>query len=195
MKEFCFSVEKFTYVKSDDAFELDFVPKIIKRRLNKLDRITVYLLNNAYENETQNIVFSSQHGEYERLDKLIEQYVTLNEVSPNTFSSSVHNFAIGFFSILKKISIPAVATSSCLDSFSLGLLNAILTKETNTVYCFANDDFGIGFRINKTKKEFKITKKENNEQFSDIDYNRFIHFYEKKEKKISFPFYEIERIS
>ena len=49
------------------------------------------------------IVFASRYGELDRLKKLVYQYTQENEVSPATFSGSVHNSAVGQFSLLNRI--------------------------------------------------------------------------------------------
>ena len=193
MKDICFSIEKFTYTDSNTELDLSFLPKLIKRRLNKLDRNTVFLLNKLYDTEIENIIFSSKFGEFERLDSLINQYLEFSEVSPNTFSSSVHNFPVGFFSIFKKITIPTSALSASNDSFSLGFLNAVLSKENKILYCYSEEDKGIALKINKEKREYRLIKKEAIEKNNDYDIC-FLNFIQKKLPEIEFPFYKIERI-
>lgn len=193
MKDICFSIEKFTYIKDCDSLDLDFLSKIERRRLSKYDKTAIFLLNKTFDENIKNIVFSSRYGEIERLDTLIEQYGELKEVSPNTFSSSVHNFPIGFFCVYKQITIPSSAVSSCSSTFSMGLLNTVLTKETNTLFCDISENMAICFEINKNKAEYRIIKCNNNETQED-EQDSFIDFVEQKKSEISFPFYKIERI-
>ena len=194
MKDICFSIEKFTYIKDCETLNLDFLSKIEKRRLSKYDKTAIFLLNKTYDEKVENMVFSSRYGEIDRLNTLIEQHNELGEVSPNTFSSSVHNFPVGFFSVNKQITIPSAAVSSCADTFSVGLLNAILTKEANTLFCHVFEGGGVCMQINKTKDTYKINKDNNNNKTAQDNIDSFAEFLESKKSEISFPFYKIERI-
>ena len=121
-----------------------------------MDKITLANLNSVYTDDIENIVFSSQYGEVTRLLKIIEQYMTHKEVSPNMFSGSVHNYAVSSFLFNKQKTIPYTALSACEQTFSMGFLSSIISNYNNVLYCYSDDNNGIvnSFAVNllKTKK-------------------------------------------
>jgi len=152
-----FYVNKFNYLNDIDGLDLSFIPPIVRRRMSVLDKITLSNLNSVYSDNTENIVFSSQYGEVTKLLKIIDQYMTEKEVSPNTFSGSVHNYAISSFLLNKQKSIPYTALSACGQTFSMGLLSSVISNYNNVLYCYSDDNKGIinSFAINlsKTKEQ------------------------------------------
>ena len=100
-----FYVNKYNYLKNSNEIDLSFIPPIMRRRMSIVDKYILSVLNNIYSDNIENIVFSSQYGEVERLIKLINQYTENKEVSPNAFSCSVHNYSEGFFLLNKQKSI------------------------------------------------------------------------------------------
>lgn len=148
-----FYVNKFVFLKSEDESDVSFLPPILKRRLSKLDKCVLSVLKEAYTPDIQNIVFSSQYGEVERLIKLINQYQEEKEVSPNIFSGSVHNYPIGFFLLNEKNPIPYTAISSSEQSLSSGLLTSVISNFDNILYCYAdiNNDNTAAMALNISK--------------------------------------------
>lgn len=148
-----FYVNNFKYLESSADSKIDFVPAILRRRMSKMDKCLLSVLNNVFTPETENIVFSSQYGEVERLLKIIEQYTKNNEVSPNMFSGSVHNFAIGFYLLNIKKTIPYTALAACENSISAGFLSSVIANYNNNIFCYADicgEDF-ISMAVNITK--------------------------------------------
>lgn len=148
-------VKKFCFFDNLEACDLSFIPPLIRRRLSKLDRMSIYGLENSYTDDIENIVFSSFYGEYERLVKIIEQYKADKEVSPNNFSGSVHNFPVGFFLLNKKNPIPYNAISSDENNISYGLLTSLISNFSNILYCYSDikEDKFLTFCLNFTKKQ------------------------------------------
>lgn len=156
-----FYVNKHNAVENAEKLDLGFIPKILHRRMSKLDKITLSNLNNVYSNDVQYLVFVSQYGEVERLLKLIGQYTEDKEVSPNIFSGSVHNYSAGFFLLNKQKSIPYTSLSSCAASFSVGLLFSVISHYKNILFCYSdfNNDKIVSIALNITKNQTKQTSK------------------------------------
>ena len=97
-----FYADKFKFFDDVDALDLSDIPPIIRRRMSKLDKMTFSALEGVFTDSVQNVVYSSQFGEVDRLLKIIDQYTECDEVSPNTFSGSVHNYPVSFFLLNNK---------------------------------------------------------------------------------------------
>lgn len=134
VKSFC--------ITSENEIDISFLPPLIRRRLSLLDKAVLTTMNHVYDDDVEEIVFSSQWGESARLDKLIEQYQTTNEVSPSQFSASVHNFPVSFFTMYKKLNIPYHALSAGKDSFQMGFIKSMISKK-RVLYTYADVMNGI----------------------------------------------------
>ncbi|MBR6098611.1 beta-ketoacyl synthase chain length factor [bacterium] len=194
-----FYVNKFDYAESTEAVDISFIPPIMRRRLSKLDKCTLSVLNKTFTDDIQNIVFSSQYGEFERLIKIITQYTEDKEVSPNTFSGSVHNYPVGFFLLNNKKSVPYNAVASGRNSISSGLLAAVISDYNNILYCYADpngDDFR-AFAINISKnplpqsQKFRITT--GNKDFDD-NFDDYIKLFNKDKNIINTQLFAIESV-
>ena len=97
-----FFIYKTASLKSEKP-DLSFVPMMTRRKLSPIARITFALMNECCGENNVNLVFSSQFGEVDRLEALILQYTDDGEVSPISFGSSVHNAAVGAYSLFKNI--------------------------------------------------------------------------------------------
>lgn len=128
-----FSIKKFV-IKTAENTEVSFLPPMARRKLSTLDKTALCVMNELFESIPQEkrnlkIVFASRYGELDRLKKLVAQYTRENEVSPATFSGSVHNSAAGQFSLLNKITESYNSVSAEKDTFSAGLIEAVLTAK------------------------------------------------------------------
>ena len=83
---------------AENLIDLSFMPPMTRRKLSLVDKASLSVMHKAYNGNETEIVFASQYGELDRLDKIIAQYQEDNEVSPFTFSTSVHNCVAGQFS-------------------------------------------------------------------------------------------------
>ena len=193
--KFDFYVNKFSSFKTGDDFELGFLSPITKRRLDAYDKTIIHTLNKVFNSETQNIVFSSRFGEIEKLAKLIKQYESDFETSPNTFSSSVHNFPVGFFLSSIKKSINYQTISAGENSISTGFLTSVISKYNNNIFCYG--DSSISFAIN-----FSKNKKENSKKYSLImkksdkkdNYNDWIKLFNNETNLIKAELFELKRV-
>ena len=195
-----FYVNKFNCIDNIKDMDLSFIPPIVRRRMSVLDKITISTLNNVFSDDVQNIVFSSQFGEVERLIKIINQYRENNEVSPNTFSGSVDNYPVGFFLFNKQVSIPYNAVSSCENSISMGLLTSVISEYDNIIFCYSDIDdnnaksFAINLSKNKKNNSAKyLIKVQNNNEIKD-NFEDFINLFNGSKNIIETPIYTIERV-
>ena len=190
-------INKFFCVKSDEELNLDLVLPIARRRLSRLDKYTLTVLNNVYSEDCENIIFSSKEGESERLKKIIEQYTEFKEVSPNIFTGSVHNYPAGFFLWNKQTSVPYNCLSAGNKSISAGFLAAVCSEYNNTIYCYSDFkdgntfSFGIGISHSSGFAKYKITF--HNSEVED-NFEDYIDLFQNKKSKIETPFFIIERV-
>ena len=134
-----FYIEQISFCTQIDS-KLDFIPMLLRRKLSKLDKLALSSIEKVYDNNIEEFVFSSQYGEWERLFSIIEQYTESNEVSPISFSASVHNYLAGIISLVKHSTIPYYSISAGENSLSSGLIKSIISKK-RVLYCYA-DNFG-----------------------------------------------------
>ena len=196
-----FYVNKFNYIKNNDNVDVSFLSPILKRRLGKLDKGTISMLNKTFDDGTENIVFSSQTGELERLLKIIEQYSSYNEVSPNTFTGSVHNYPVGFFLMNTKNTIPYTAVSAGDNSISEGILASVISACEKTLFCYSdiyNNEL-ISFSISVSKKPvtnsqaYKLILCKNDDR-NDI-FENYIRLFSGKDASVKSDIFKIERVN
>lgn len=195
MKQFEFYVNKFSSLGED--FDVNFIPPILRRRLSTLDKASLTVLNNVFTDNSENIVFSSQFGQMDRLVKIIGQYREDNEVSPNVFSCSVHNYSVGFFLFNKKKTIPYTALSSGENTISESLLASVISKHNNNILCYADsiDNITNAFALNISKLgdgEKYILKLQSND-VSD-NFKDFIKLFNGEIDTLKVQNYTIERL-
>ena len=194
MNNLSFSVEKFICTKKEEDLDLTFIPANTRRRLNTFDKHVLFLINNCLDNKVENIILSSQYGEFDRLLKLIEQYKELNEVSPTNFSASVHNYVLGQTSLLNQMTIPTISIAAGDFSFENGLITAITSPQKNVVYCYADNNekefFGICLKLSNQGNKYYLNKV-NNGKFADLD--SIIEFFNDNKKELNLHNYKIER--
>ncbi|MCP8900138.1 beta-ketoacyl synthase chain length factor [Gilvimarinus xylanilyticus] len=96
------------------------VPAMTRRRLTRWGRQALEVAEPACESLAADapVIFSSRHGDTERTFKLLQALATDAPLSPNGFSLSVHNSALGIFSIIKKIQAPSVALAAGRDTLA-----------------------------------------------------------------------------
>ena len=196
-----FYVNNFNGLKSFEEADVNFIPAILRRRMSKLDKCVISVLNKAFTDNVQNLIFSSKTGEFERLLKLIEQYSLEKEVSPNLFSGSVHNYSAGFFLLNKKKAIPYNALASGNCSISAGLLSAVVSKYDVTSFCYVDPkgDNYVALALNVSKNPLKTSEKyrlfiQNNDNIKD-DFESFTKLFNGEINRLKTSFYKIERVS
>lgn len=173
MKSIPFCIEKFSYVVSEEQIDVSSIPPLVRRKLSLLDKVALTTMVKLFEpDKVDEIVFSSEFGEFSRLDCLIEQYQEFKEASPAVFSASVHNYPVGFFTQFNKLDIPYYALSSGENSLSAGLIKSINKR---TLFTYADVFDGIAsvsclINPNKNGMEFLVGnyKNENFEAFIEF---------------------------
>lgn len=155
MKNQRFYVKDFCYIKSENEIDVSFIPPIQRRKLSKLDKMTLTVMSKIYSDEIEEIVFASRYGESDRLNAIISEYKEFEEVSPTQFSASVHNYPVGFFTLIKKLNIPYYALSAGEETFYAGLIKSIISKK-NVLFVYS-DKISIACIISQnTGKELKL---------------------------------------
>ena len=130
-----FFIYKYSYSFGDNI-DLSSIPMMLRRKLSPVGKIAMHTLLQCYDCGEPELVYTSRYGELERMVKLIAQQKEENEVSPTNFSLSVHNSTIGLFSLINKIHNDYSALACGKNSFSYGLLAAILNKK-ETLFCYS----------------------------------------------------------
>ena len=106
--------------------DVSMIPAMKRRRMSNLTKMAFATAMDCVKDSKQqpNCVFASQHGELERTVKILNTLVADDDVSPTDFSLSVHNTALGLYSIHTNNILPATTVAAGEDSFGYGLLEA-----------------------------------------------------------------------
>jgi len=108
------------------------IPAMKRRRMSDLSKMAISIaLDCQSKNVSSNTdkpvcIFVSRHGELVRSMKIINSMIKGDDVSPTDFSMSVHNTALGLFSILTQNRETATSIVAGEDSFGYGLLEACM---------------------------------------------------------------------
>ena len=119
-----------------ENIDLSQIPMMMRRKLSPVGKIALSTILQCYDGEDVRLVYASRYGELERVVKLIKQEHEENEISPAGFSFSVHNSTIGLFSLLNNLHSSYNSIAAGKDSFSAGLLDAVMNRE-KTLFCYA----------------------------------------------------------
>lgn len=138
MKTQVFYIKNFSIEETEADLDISQIPPLVRRRLGALDKFALSSMIKTYSPEIEEFVFTSKQGEITRLEKLIEQYTEMNEVSPAQFSASVHNYPVGFFTQLNKLTVPYTALSAGENSISAGLVKSIISKNSEILFTYAD---------------------------------------------------------
>ncbi len=195
MKEVFFDIKKYSHVEGEDI-DVSFIPMMTRRKLDKFGRAALCTLYKVYDEGTEpQLVFASEYGDVERVEKLINQRIEEGEVSPSGFSSSVHNAVIGLFSLLEKNKKGYNSISAGKETISAGLLDSILYDEA--IFCYAENLNGIKSLSVSVKQnprgEYKLS--ENNSQYSSDEYKDLIDFLNGETDIFKSRIYQIQRIT
>lgn len=178
--------------------DLSFIPMLIRRKLSSLSKIAFSTIYGCYQKEDVNLVFASRYGEFDKLGLLMGQYQNENEVSPLSFSSSVHNATIGNFSLINNIKNKYNAISAGENTISNGFLEAVTERE-KTLFCYADTipedkSFSciIGKEILPDADKIELVSASN--ICDDNEFKRFTEFLKKEKDEFFAPFYTLRRI-
>ena len=190
MNKLEFRIKKISYSQGENI-DLSSIPMMMRRKLSTVGKIAMSTMLDCYGENSDDIklVYASRYGELERVVKLISQEKENNEVSPTGFSFSVHNSTIGLFSLLKNIHSSYNSIAGGEDSFSAGLLDAVMNKE-KTLFCYADsvDKLeSISILIDYQEGE-KVVLRKNSEHLPSNNFSEFING-----RRYICPLYILER--
>lgn len=108
---------------------VSFLPLALRKKLSPLTKVACYLLNqivekNSLEAETLRLVLASRFGEADNTIQLLRAIRDDEPTSPMAFSRSVHNSAIGIYSIATKNKMLSSTVAGGTKSVSAGLIEA-----------------------------------------------------------------------
>lgn len=107
------------------AVPFDNIPAMMRRRMSMLSKLAVQVaINVSNEQQIDYVIFSSRHGELTRTSQLLNHVIAGQSASPMAFSQSVHNTAVGLFTIATKQTIPSTSVSACLHSVHAAMIEA-----------------------------------------------------------------------
>jgi hypothetical protein len=99
------------------------IPAAHRRRMSTLSKMAVQVALEATASaRPEFVVFCSQHGELTRTRELLRSIVERVELSPASFSQSVHNTAAGLYTIVTASRAPATSLAAGAASFAYGWL-------------------------------------------------------------------------
>ena len=178
--------------------DLSSIPMMVRRRFSALTKAAFSTLIPCFENDNINLLIASKYGEFDTMEKLIEQIEDSNEVSPTLFSNSVHNCIAGNFSLIKKITKSYNAVSVGDRTISNAIVQTICAKSP-TLFCYADTVgetvafsclIGNDYRENSLKCE--LINKHND--VKEQEYNRFISFLNGMTDNFDGEYYTIRRV-
>lgn len=160
------------------------VPMMTARRLSMGCRMAVSIgieLLKSHE-DIDAVIYSSATGEEEHNYKVLESAAKGIDCSPTDFSMSVHNTAVGNFTILSKKKIPSSSVSAGIDSFMMALTDAYVMLSSGYKKILVVD-YNVSippFFKNYLKKDFPdypysvgfVVSKGNDYEFSTSKFNK-----------------------
>ena len=103
----------------------DLIPASHRRRMSVLSRMAVQVaLQASSEPHPDFLVFCSQHGEFVRTRRLLDDIANGIELSPAEFSQSVHNTSAGLYAIIADTRAAASCIASGASTFASAWLEA-----------------------------------------------------------------------
>jgi len=101
------------------------IPATYRRRMSSLTRLAVQIAIEAADQLRPDfLIFCSQHGDLTRLREMLDDISSGGELSPTTFSQSVHNASAGLFTIISHSTAPMSALAAGRGTFAAGWLEA-----------------------------------------------------------------------
>lgn len=130
--------------KEKKAMDCPKIPLTYSRRMSWVSKRSVEVALDLYlqnKDKVEYVVFSSRFGEIHNACQLVDSIKKNEELSPASFSQSVHNSSAGYFSLVASSKIPSTSISSSTTSFEDGLMAAYCYSKQNRhcrviyVYC------------------------------------------------------------
>lgn len=102
------------------------VPAMTRRRLTRWGRLALEVATalDGHLSARAPVIFSSRHGDTQRTEQLLRNLALEEPLSPTAFSLSVHNAALGIFTIIRQITAPSLAVAAGHDTFAHAWLEA-----------------------------------------------------------------------
>jgi hypothetical protein len=101
------------------------IPALHRRRMSTLSKMAIQTaLEATVAARPDFLVFCSQHGELKRTRDLLAAIVARGELSPTSFSQSVHNASAGLYSIIAASQAPATSLAAGPGTFAYGWIEA-----------------------------------------------------------------------
>lgn len=96
------------------------VPAMTRRRLTRWGRLALEVATSMQGQLAVDtpVIFSSRHGDTRRTQKLLQDLALGEPLSPTAFSLSVHNAALGLFTIIERITAPSLALAAGRDTLA-----------------------------------------------------------------------------
>ncbi|WP_299776275.1 beta-ketoacyl synthase chain length factor [uncultured Pseudoteredinibacter sp.] len=118
------------------------IPPMLRRRLNPLGKLALSCFESLPEHQADAVVFCSEHGEVERTASLLSAIARHEDMSPTSFSLSVHNAIAGIYSIANNYEKPINAICAGPDSIFTTLIEAysLLKDNHQQVACLIYDE-------------------------------------------------------
>jgi hypothetical protein len=102
------------------------IPAISRRRCSKLAKISIELASQATTTINPDYsIFCSQHGDLSSTEKLMADICQQQPLSPTQFTQSVHNSAVGLYTILNKQQSNSTFISAGKNTFKMALIEAL----------------------------------------------------------------------
>ncbi len=125
--------------------DLRFMPPLQRRRCDQLSRMILDVAHRCSSDtaaDTLPCVFASRHGSICTTAELLEQLALDAQISPASFSHSVHNTQLGLFSIFARNRQPSMSVAAAQDTFAHGFLEAasLLHRERGRPVLFVVGD-------------------------------------------------------
>jgi hypothetical protein len=97
------------------------IPALHRRRMSTLTKMAVQTALEASRSfEPDFLVFCSQHGELARTRDLLAAIVARGDLSPTSFSQSVHNASAGLYTIIAGSRAPSTSLAAGAGTFAYG---------------------------------------------------------------------------
>ena len=120
------------------------LPPLLRRRALRLGRMALESLSSVAKNVPDDtpIIYASRHGETHRSLGLIRELIAEGNVSPQSFSLSVHNATIGLYTIAKgcHANVTALAGGNASASAILNEAQGLLADGAKSVLLVACDE-------------------------------------------------------
>lgn len=117
------------FIYQGEDMDLSFIPAMIRRRMSEVEKLSLFLAHQSAPEKGGDFqsVFASEYGEWQQTIKLIRQFYEEKALSPAGFSTSVHNAAAGFFSMITKNKGSYTSIAANEKTLEMGLVETLIT--------------------------------------------------------------------